>query len=486
MVSKRARVSRNLGTVINDISTKAEDSAIRSRVPVENTDVEARLTELEDTVGDLASPNFRLEQEYDTLDDRYAAAGTGSTAMPALPDPFNYGMNGNQSIDGAAATWTDIDANFSVTYTLTRPLWVMVEGTGNMRGDTSTYGMIGVQATGALALEPEVGLDGSTGKFGFTAYTETTSNGTKTLAFHKPLLLPIGTTTLKMRKRRNVTTGTPLLAYPTMMVTPVAWDDAPIVISPSKAALTKRTLVSVQNYTSSPTVILWDSSMSDSGHFSYNGATGEFTCLTPGQYRLTLSLGTGAVGTTAWFKGEISVNGSLVGEFIGDRATVAGRAGNTSTTVTLVAGDKVTAQQATQTAGGAITASGSRTYLELVPVVVTTDDNVIEDTGWVTLSSYLNSGFTGTVEGRRIGKDVEIRGTATTTAGWAAGSNVQEFLDAIPVEWRPTGRNAIGSGYMSGYSVIALVRPAGTGAFSNRTAASASTSVQFTIRYLID
>lgn len=161
-----------------------------------------------------------------------AAAGGGGTAVPALPAPWSYAMNGNVNVDGAAATWTDIDAGAQVTFTLADPMWVMVEMSAQITGATSTYGMIGVQATGALALEPEADpFTGLTGKFGFTAYSETSGNGGKTLTAHKPLLLPAGTTTLKMRKRRNVTTGIPVAAYPTIIVTPIAWVGAPGAIA---------------------------------------------------------------------------------------------------------------------------------------------------------------------------------------------------------------------------------------------------------------
>lgn len=158
--------------------------------------------------------------------------GVAALVAPSLPTPWTWASGGSVNVDGAAATWTDIDAAAAKVYTLADPLWVMVEGSANINGAASTYGMIGVQATGALALEPEVGIDGSSSRFGYTAYSEiAASTGGKTLTFHKMLLLPAGATTLKFRKRRNVTTGTPTLGYATILITPIAWDGTPGVIA---------------------------------------------------------------------------------------------------------------------------------------------------------------------------------------------------------------------------------------------------------------
>lgn len=107
------------------------------------------------------------------------------------------------------------------------------------------------------------------------------------------------------------------------------------------------------------------------------------------------------------------------------------------------------------------------------------------DTGWTDLSAYVAPGFTvGTgVEIRAIGADVELRGNVATTAGWAAGTGVVDFLTAIPAAWRPTKFGAWGSAYNSGYPFAALVRASGTAAFTNRQAVTAGTTIQFTIRY---
>lgn len=106
------------------------------------------------------------------------------------------------------------------------------------------------------------------------------------------------------------------------------------------------------------------------------------------------------------------------------------------------------------------------------------------DTGWVDLSSYVSGGFSAganSVQGRRQGDDVEIRGNMTAPSVSAGTSNV-DWLAGLPTEWRPTTRIAWGMGYASGYALAIFIRTDGTGAVNNRNAFSGS--LQFTIRFM--
>ena len=164
---------------------------------------------------------------------RATAAGSpgGSPPMeaPALPDPVTVLGPQSTNITQAAATWADFAPAVTVTYVLDSPMWVAVDGSGNLNGAASTYAMIGVTATGALTLGAEVDQQsGSVSAFGHTAFTSSQGfTGGNTLTFHKVLLLPKGTTTLRMQHRRNLTAGTPQVGYATMTVTPMAWAGAP-------------------------------------------------------------------------------------------------------------------------------------------------------------------------------------------------------------------------------------------------------------------
>lgn len=109
-------------------------------------------------------------------------------------------------------------------------------------------------------------------------------------------------------------------------------------------------------------------------------------------------------------------------------------------------------------------------------------DNDFRDTGWQDISSYLLSGMSGTMIGRRIGNQVQIVGNLTGT--FPVGTSVTEIANALPSMWRPARFNVQGGGYQSGTPTVAIMRPAGTMAVANRIPVAAS-ALQFSIVYTI-
>lgn len=161
-----------------------------------------------------------------------AGVGGGGTNVPALPNPATiYGVNG--TVSAANGVWQDI-SGATWTITLTRAMWVLIDFQGIiLTADTNvTYGMIGVAASGALVLAPDQDqTTGAVNNFGLTPFTATSTGSNVAAHGTRALLLPAGTTTLTMQKRRNTGTVTPSVNYPMMTVTPMSWAGAPGVIT---------------------------------------------------------------------------------------------------------------------------------------------------------------------------------------------------------------------------------------------------------------
>lgn len=143
--------------------------------------------------------------------------------LPPLPDPWYWGYTASKTVTAAAATWQDVDAAAQTTLTLARELWVLVVGSAVITGAASSYGMVGVDASGALSLAGEVDQYLGANQYGNTAFGESSANGSKSLTFNKLLRLPVGATTLKMVMRRQSTAGSPVIGYPSMRVIPQYW-----------------------------------------------------------------------------------------------------------------------------------------------------------------------------------------------------------------------------------------------------------------------
>lgn len=90
------------------------------------------------------------------------------------------------------------------------------------------------------------------------------------------------------------------------------------------------------------------------------------------------------------------------------------------------------------------------------------------DTGWVNLSSYIASGFRGTLMGRIVGPMVELTGSIAGSI--APGGITVDVFNALPEEFRPSGGDSrFGSAWRSGYTGNVVVRTTGTGGIAQRT-----------------
>ena len=308
---------------------------------------------------------------------RRGSGGGGGVAGVPLPDPWTAGISTSVNADGSAGAWNDIDVSLQTTMVLTRPLWVMVEGAANIQGATSTYGMIGVDASGALTLLPETGPDGVVNRFGYTAFGEAASSNNKTLTFHKVLLLPAGTTTLTMKKRRSSSSGTPVISYPTMTVTPITWDTEGVPVPTINAAVTRRTVSASITGALTDSTIAWNVVDKNSGHFTYDSGTNEFIALYPGQYEVNTSIGMGSIGAgnIDYVVLTLVKNGAVYTEGLVRRDSLGGNTMSYVTTVELSAGDRLKSLVRTGQAGGSVAVvNAPRTYIELVPIVTTTAD----------------------------------------------------------------------------------------------------------------
>lgn len=99
MVSKRARVGRNLGTRINDLDSRAMSSDVKSRTNELDVDaITARIESLESETSNLASPNYRAEQD---------TAALGNDRATALLDPAYVGP-------GPANVYFTLDPSFDL------------------------------------------------------------------------------------------------------------------------------------------------------------------------------------------------------------------------------------------------------------------------------------------------------------------------------------------------------------------------------------
>lgn len=107
----------------------------------------------------------------------------------------------------------------------------------------------------------------------------------------------------------------------------------------------------------------------------------------------------------------------------------------------------------------------------------------VEDTGWVDLSAYIASGFSGTLEGKRVGPTVEVR---ANLSGQIGPGNVVVARD-IPSEWSPTGVTTRGNAYVSGgYPGAAYLNVAGGMTLAAGYDVSSSNGCGLTFRFFGD
>jgi hypothetical protein len=95
-------------------------------------------------------------------------------------------------------------------------------------------------------------------------------------------------------------------------------------------------------------------------------------------------------------------------------------------------------------AEAAITAVARRAVKGLWAAVVTTTP-----VGWVDLSSFISTGFTGSLKGRRIGDTISLSGNITATTGTIATATQVQIAAALSTAWIPGADGAVGSAYFS-------------------------------------
>lgn len=158
------------------------------------------------------------------------STGRASTPLPpAAPAPplplplIDYTSDAVDQITAAAATWQPaVGADLLSFGALDRPL--AVRAVFSAQASTTAgqaYVMIGVGMIGAGAVAPEV--DQSTGvtRYGLTPFSNV---GTSTnLLGEKRLILPVGTTSMQLWQRRNITTGAVGVSYGRLEIIPERW-----------------------------------------------------------------------------------------------------------------------------------------------------------------------------------------------------------------------------------------------------------------------
>lgn len=89
------------------------------------------------------------------------------------------------------------------------------------------------------------------------------------------------------------------------------------------------------------------------------------------------------------------------------------------------------------------------------------------DSDWVNLSSYLMTGYTGTIYGRVIDSDVRLAGQVA--GSFPAGGTTIDFLNAIPEKFRASLRTQFDTAWQAGYAGAVVVRTNGTAGIANQT-----------------
>lgn len=301
-----------------------------------------------------------------TIGDPMIIATEGVIAE-AFPDPIRYGSGSSHTV--AATAWgTILPGTVAQSMSVNQPLWVLVTlGAWLISSAGETRG--GVTLSGATVLSPpQTAQSSALPVWGQTLLTQVqdTSTGSGQRTLQRLLLLNAGTTTFQI-EAYLVTAGTHQMNYPTLEVIPLAWAGVPAPIPVSVGSLTKRTSTSGQAVTSTAQVLDWNVAVADSGHFTFDAALDEFSCVVPGTYTLRLSVGFSSVAAANYGRALMDVNAVVENDSVITRNTT-GLTSYVASTKTLVVGDKVRARFLGGTAGGTIDTAPARTFVELVPV----------------------------------------------------------------------------------------------------------------------
>lgn len=160
-----------------------------------------------------------------------APIGGGGSSTPSLPDPVTVIPNDTQTVAAGSGVWEDMTATAprtaSVTMAFAYACWVQIDFGAQVTAiNASNYAMVGVNITGALVLPPT--KDQATGQdpiFNYGPFSATAGNNRQQSV--KTVLVPAGTTTFTLQKRRNSATTDASLSYAGMTVNPLRWAGAP-------------------------------------------------------------------------------------------------------------------------------------------------------------------------------------------------------------------------------------------------------------------
>lgn len=162
--------------------------------------------------------------------------GTGSPAdpmvisliaTPQLPTPLSQVPNSTGSTTITGTSWMNVTDMPGLSFgELPLALYVRASFSAQISGNASAYTMIGIEASGGLSLGPEYGdtWQGGTGtpRFGFAPYAYDTVS--HRISGTKDFLLPAGAaTTLRLRCKRNVDSGSNGITYPELQIAPIMW-----------------------------------------------------------------------------------------------------------------------------------------------------------------------------------------------------------------------------------------------------------------------
>lgn len=116
--------------------------------------------------------------------------------------------------------------------------------------------------------------------------------------------------------------------------------------------------------------------------------------------------------------------------------------------------------------------------------------DVTPDTGWTAITTVLTAGWTSTLEGRRIGNRVELRGTIDPNGGnWGAVNTSWDVVVAMPLNFTPVNSRVylLPSGIPGSAGIAFRVSVSSARAVTVRCSAASHTgAVYINVSYIVD
>ena len=168
------------------------------------------------------------DMEFFNTDDNKLYTFYSGVWYPPLPTPVTqWQKNLSYTITTAANVWGTHANSTTITLDLPHALDVLVDFFGVVTAGTSTYGMLGIEVSGATTLAPMAhnGLeaDGNASWYGaHTPYSNFLASHSEVTG-QKLIRLNAGENVLKIATRRNNTTVAPTIDYAQMTITPISW-----------------------------------------------------------------------------------------------------------------------------------------------------------------------------------------------------------------------------------------------------------------------